>query len=137
MAATVSYRTEFECSYFQNLELHSHRYRIEVTVDGEQRRENNGKIIEFKYLAQLVNQVVFDKFFVFGTDVLPDERKVIDVMRSVGIKTWGCAYPLSVENFCKDIADRLQIVLTQSFPGVSVLEIKLRETNDSFATWSR
>ena len=137
MSATVSYRTEFECSYLQNLELHSHRYRIEVTVDGEQRSEDRGKIIEFSLLARMVKQIVFDGFFLFGTDVLPDERVVIDAMRQVGVKTWPCAYPLSVENFCSDIASRLQILLNIEATGVSVKEIKLRETNDSFATWTR
>lgn len=136
MGATVSYRTEFEASYLQNCELHSHRYRVEVTVDGPQRHENKGKVIEFKHLADYVNQVCYDGYFLYGTDVLPAERPVIDALNNAKVKTWPCSFPLSVENFCIDIADRLQLLLNRFDPGVRVLEVKLRETNDSFATWT-
>lgn len=135
MAATVSYRTEFEASYLQNCELHSHRYRIEVTVSGPQRQEDKGKVIEFSHLAMYVKQVIYDKSFIFGTDVLPEERPVIDALRAAGVKCWPCTFSLSVENFCTDIADRLQIIFNNFEPGVFVQEVKLRETNDSYATW--
>lgn len=136
MKATVTYRTEFEASYLQNSELHSHRYRVEVTVDGPQRHQDKGKVIEFKHLAQYVNQVVYDKYFLYGTDILPAERAVIDALKEAGVRCWPCTFPLSVENFCIDIADRLQIFLNKFEPGVRVSEVKLRETNDSFATWT-
>ena len=48
MNSTVSFRTEFESCYVQNEELHAHRYRIEVTVDGPQRYVDFGQIIDYK-----------------------------------------------------------------------------------------
>ena len=96
MGATVSYRTEFESSYLQNFELHSHRYRVEVTVDGPQRHQNKGKVIEFSHLAQYVNEVVYDKYFIYGTDILPDERPVVDALKAANVKCWPCAFSLSV-----------------------------------------
>lgn len=136
MGATVSYRTEFESSYLQNCQLHSHRYRVEVTVDGPQRHENKGKVIEFSHLAQYVNQICYGGYFLYGTDILPMERLVIDALKAADVHVWGLPFSLSVENFCIDIADRLQILLNKFEPGVRVLEVKLRETSDSFATWT-
>lgn len=136
MSATVSYRTEFESSYFQNLELHSHRYRVEVTVTGPQRQEDRGKVIEFKRLAHYVSEVVYDKSFLIGTDSLPEERFVVDAMREIGVKYTGFSFPLSVENFCIDIANKLQKLFDRYEPGVQIYEVKLRETNDSYATWT-
>lgn len=135
MIATVSYRTEFESSYLQTNELHSHRYRLEVTVDGPQRFEDHGRVIEFKQLAQYVKQISYDKQYLFGLNQTDNERSVMEAMRLAGVNIHLFTKELSVEMFAADIAERLQLILNTACPGVRVVEVKLRETNDSFATW--
>ncbi len=136
MSTTVSYRTEFESSYIQECELHSHRYRLEVTVDGPQRLKDHGRVIEFKDLARLVNQVTFDKMFLYSTKQSAQEKKVMEAINALGIPVYAFTCELSVESFCFKIARNLQSLLDEFEPGVRVIEVKLRETNDSFATWS-
>ena len=96
MNSTVSYRTEFESCYVQDEELHAHRYRIEVTVDGPQRYVDFGQMI-MRILKEQISHGAW-----FG--------------RSINVRSMQ--------------------VHGDHEPGVRVIEVKLRETNDSFATWS-
>lgn len=136
MSATVSYRTEFECSYIQEMELHSHRYRLEVTVDGPQRLEDFGRVIDFKTLARYVRQVTYDKCFLYSSNSSDLVRRVMEAVEACEVPVKSFVSDLSVEYFCSDIAQNLQGLLNKHEPGVRVIEVKLRETNDSFATWN-
>lgn len=136
MSTTVSYRTEFESCYIQRGELHAHRYRLEVTVDGPQRLEDYGRVIDFQKLASFVNRIKFDKTYLYSTHQTFQEKTLTDAMKGLEIPVLAFPGELSVEAFCAKIAEDLQDVLDQHTPGVRVIEVKLRETNDSFATWS-
>ena len=137
MRCTVSYRVEFESSYLLESELHSHRYRLEVTVDGPQRLNDHGAVIDFKTLANHVKSVYYDKQFIYGNSQTAEELCVVDLLRRIGVPLHYIDDSLSVENFCIDIATRLQARLDQYDPGVRLIDVKLRETNDSFASWTR
>lgn len=137
MACTVSYRVEFESSYLLEGELHSHRYRLEVTVDGPQRLYDHGAVIDFKTLANHVKHVYYDKQFIYGNHQTNEELGVVNLLHQIGVSVYHIDNSLSVENFCIDIATRLQARLDQYDPGVRLIEVKLRETNDSFASWTR
>ena len=57
-------------------------------------------------------------------------------MKAYGIGVWLFDEPISVELLCTSIRDRVQCILDAEQPGVRVIEVKLRETTESFATWS-
>ena len=136
MNSTVSYRTEFESCYVQDEELHAHRYRIEVTVDGPQRYVDFGQIIDYKLLGKYVREVCPAGNFLIGSDSTVEECAVADALKACGISISYRSHKLTIESLCESLADELQDILHRHEPGVRVIEVKLRETNDSFATWS-
>ena len=136
MSATVSYRYEFEAAYVQNKQLNAHRYRIEVTVDGPQRYMDHSQIIDYRTLAEYVRSVCPNNQFLLGSDSTLSERELADCMRKCGVSVSNRSHPLTIESFCESIANELQDILDRHDPGVRAIEIKLRETNDSFATWT-
>lgn len=135
MNATVSYRCEFEACYIQESELHAHRYRVEVTVDGPQRYQDYKQVIDYRTLAKFVHDVCPDKKYMVGANSTEEEFAVADAMKACGVAITYRPHPLTIESLCESLADELQDTLYRNEPGVRVVEIKLRETNDSFATW--
>ena len=138
---TVSYRTEFESCYVQSNELHAHRYRIELTVDGPQRYEDTGRVIDFSDLSRYLKAAVPDKKYLHHVSggLNNDSRcesNIASAMKAYGIGVWLFDEPISVELLCTSIRDRVQCILDAEQPGVRVIEVKLRETTESFATWS-
>lgn len=136
MAATVSYRCEFEACYIQDSELHAHRYKIEVTVDSPEMYKNMGQVIDYRALAELVKSVCPDKHFLIGTDSAQEEIAVAECMKTCGVPVNYRSHRLTIESFCESMACELQDLLNRHHPCVRVIEIKLRETNDSLATWT-
>lgn len=136
MSATVSYRYEFEAAYVQNKQLNAHRYRIEVTVDGPQRYQDYKQIIDYRTLAEYVRSVCPSDHFLLGFDSTMSENELAECMKRCGVKVSVRSHPLTIESFCESIANELQDILNRHEPGVRVIEVKLRETNDSFATWT-
>lgn len=136
MNPTVSYRCEFESCYIQKAELHAHRYRIEVTVDGIDRYMQSGQIIDYRNLAKYVKQVCPDSTFLVGDDSTPEERGAAMCLKGCGVPVMERQHILTIESFCESLASELQDLLDRHEHGVRVIEVKLRETNDSFATWN-
>ena len=136
MNATVSYRCEFESCYVQFGELHAHRYRIEVTVDGPQRYQDFGQVIDYRDLARYVKEICPNGQFLVGTDSTKSEQHVADSLEACGVPISHRSHRLSIESLCESLSNELQDILNRHEPGVRVTEVKLRETNDSFATWS-
>lgn len=137
MGATVSYRTEFEAAYIQNSELNAHRYKLEVTVGGDDRYASKQQVLDYKVLGEYVRRIVPDKHWLVSSDQSEKEKSVADMMRSFGIHVVTFPYPLCIERLCEGIAFELQDIFDRHEPGVHVTEVRLRETADSFATWSR
>lgn len=135
MSATVSYRCEFESCYIQNSELHAHRYKLEVTVDGPSRYKNEGQVIDYKVLAKHVKSICPDKSFLIGTDSAQEEIAVAECMKVCGVPVTIRSHKLTIESLCESLACELQDLLNRHEPCVRVIEVKLRETNDSLATW--
>ena len=136
MAATVSYRCEFEACYVQNSELHAHRYKIEVTVGSVTNYAATGQIIDYRVLAGFVKSICPDQQFLLGKDATPEETAVGMCLKACGVSVMHRSHTLSIESFCESLAAELQDILDRHEYGVQVIELKLRETNDSYATWS-
>ena len=137
----VTQRLEFECCYISNRKLNAHRYRIEVTVSGEDRYLEDGVVIEFTKFREYIQHVVpAGKFVVgkFGYSGESEELAVRDVSRAMancGILTQEYA-EASCERMCEEIAHQLQQEFYIAEPGLIVEEVKLREDSQSFAVWT-
>lgn len=135
MNAIVSYRCEFESCYIQNSELHAHRYKLEVSVDSPERYKNYGKVIDYKVLAKHVRSICPDGSFLIGSDSTDQEKLVAECIKTCGVNVTYRPHVLTIESLCESLACELQDILNRHEPCVRVIEVKLRETNDSFATW--
>lgn len=139
----VSQRGEFECAYVMSIDnspsiLHAHHYRVEVAVSGDQRLSDYGIVIEFDEFKRYIQDVLPDNAFLFNQCAgSTDPGNIIaSKLQEMGIKTVPCLFNPSAENLAEFIAVQLQFILDRQAPGVTVVEVKLRETANSFATWS-
>ena len=136
MDIEVTKRIEFSCCYIQNHQIESHHCKLEVTVSGPQRFQDFGRIITYEDLQRLLRKVVPDKSFLFKVD---DEAssQVADAFTSAGCKTQSYNFDISAENLCKYFAETLQEVLNIVEPGIVIHNMKFREDNNSYVSWSQ
>lgn len=135
MAAQVTQVCEFECCYVVDKQLNAHRYKVEVTVDGPQREEDLGYVIEFSKLSEYLRSILPDKRFIFETVSQNIGREIAFTMGQRGIAIQGYSFILSAENILTGIVQDLQSVLDIKEPGVRVVSAKLRENTSSYVTW--
>lgn len=135
----VSTRIEFSCCYiYQESEapsLNSHRYKFEATVEGLQKYEDSGRIIDFQDLTQVCKWSVPDKAFVYNDDRNSLSFEIANTLRSHGLRCVGYPFEFSTEQFINAISLKL-ISLLAMIPGVRLLETKLREDSNSFVSWT-
>lgn len=136
MRATVSCRAEFESAYIRDNELNAHRYKVEVSVDGQDLYNETGQVIDYRTLLNYVKSIVPDRCYLVSSSSNQHELEAASAIRDCGVPVHTVPYYLSIERICQGLADELQDVLSRHYPGVRVTEVKLRETNDCFATWS-
>lgn len=147
----VTQRNEFECSYLmKDNTFRSVHYRVEVTVEGNQHWIDEGMVIEFTHLSEIVKSVLPDRCFVYqnapgdsslsgsnitGSPTYTTEMRLAGYMQMLEIRTAAYPFVISAENLCRAIGERVQDKLNLIEPGVTVVGVKLRETTDSFASW--
>lgn len=132
----VTKRIEFECCYIQNHQIEAHRCKLEVTVDGPQRFEDFGRVITYENLQKYLNVIVPDKTFLYQWH----DEKSIAVARAfvdAGCRTLPFEFEISAENLCDYFVKFLQDILDVKEPGITVLEMKFREDNNSYVSWKR
>ena len=136
MDIEVTKRIEFSCCYIQNHQIESHHCKLEVTVSGPQRFHDFGRIITYEDLQRLLRKIVPDKTFLFSlTDELGSQ--VADAFVSAGCKTKSYDFDISAENLCKHFAETLQEILNLVEPGIIIHNMKFREDNNSYVSWSK
>lgn len=140
----VTQRSDFECCYIMKmhdeLQIHSHHYKIEISVSGDQRMEDNGVILEFSQFKSILDSVLPDHMFIFNSDSNSnciEEVNVANAMVCNRIPVKELEFSPSAENLVNYIVNEFQWKLNTIFPGVVVVDAKLRESNDSFAQWSK
>ena len=136
MTMEVTQRVEFECCYIFNGEIESHRCKMEVTVEGPQRYQDHGVVITYDSLRKYMLSVVPNKSFLYSIEDV-DGVRVNKAFTDAGCRTQGYNFPLSSENLCKHFAETLQALFDTAEPGIVILNMKLREDNNSFVSWSR
>lgn len=126
----------FSCCYLVGTELHSYRYRVHATVECPQRFQDIGYVLEFTEFKNYLKLSVPDKSFLWSNRNIVS-MEIAKVMDENSVKNRACNYDISAEKLCEDIATKLQEILDFNEPGVRVTEIKLYETSESCAIWSR
>lgn len=138
MDMQVTQRVEFECCYLQPDRLNAHRYKVEATVFAPQRYHDTGQVIEFSELRRIMRTCVPDNAFVYcAGDTGGISSDIAVVLKRANYPTWCLSTLVTAESLCEHIATTLQDRLTFEYPGVTVQEVKLRETTDSFVVWRR
>lgn len=138
---TVTQRASFEACYLMEaskqlgLQLHGHNYKVEVTVSGNQRMTDLGFIIEFSELKKLLMSVLPDHKFLAWPDKL--SNAVANTISEYPNIFEYIDYPPTAENLITHIVENLQQKLNKQYPGVTIVNAKIRENNDSFAEWTK
>lgn len=132
----VTKRVEFECCYICDRHIEAHHCKLEVTVEGPQRFNDFGRVIKYEDLTRYMKYVVPDKSFIF-CDTDPDGVLVSKAFIDVGCTALGYEFEISAENLCKHFADTLQDLFDKKEPGIQIIDLKLREDNNSFVSWKR
>ena len=135
LASQVTQSCEFECCYLIDKSLNAHRYRLEVTVEGPQREEDYGYVMEFSKLHNYIKSVVPDGMFIFDTSSSNVGRDVAFILGQRGIPVKGLPFALCAESICNYISTSLQSILDHKEPGVNIVVSKLRENSTSYVSW--
>jgi len=111
--------------------IHGHEYSLQVTVAGN--HDNDGMVIDFKKLKELVQERVLDEYD--HSLILKDTEKSRNVADSLKAG-WGNVHIVpfqpSSENIVLDMVRRLD----SAFPdGVSLFSLRLCETGSSWVEW--
>ena len=117
--------------------IHGHSYRLEVTVTGpvitDKHHPKCGMIIDFGDLKQMVQTAVlntFDHALVLNSDAGADLQSVPKIFGNIIFVD----YQPTNENLLVDFAKRIESALPSS---VSLVKLRMYETNTSFAEWTK
>lgn len=132
----VTKRIEFECCYIYNQQIEAHHCKLEVTVEGPQRFNDQGRVIAYEDLTRYMKTVVPHKSFLYWDKDI-DSINVSRAFAEAGCRVEQYNFPISAENMCKNFADKLQQIFDIKEPGISIIDLKFREDNNSFVSWKR
>ena len=141
----VTQRIEFSCSYlvFKSGEekLNSCRYVFEATVESSRRYQEDGRIISFDDLKELMNKYSLNGKFIcrrkdsnakhFGT--------LINCFLSlhVPVHQLNCESEISAEKILEYLSLKLDEDISIKYNGIATLkQTRLRENSNSYVTWS-
>lgn len=141
----ITRREEFEMSHVLDGynggcgNSHGHSYAIEVTVEGPRHQDNFGMVMDFKELKQAIQAVVPDHHFSVNTncEVGGYEYALWQVNKEFNKATREFDCVTSAENMVCIFAEQIDnYIKTQlNHTDVDVVEVKLWETSNSYATW--
>lgn len=141
----VSKRLEFSCAYVYkrdseafSFRLEAHNYKFEATVSksdiNDPKYLESHKVLDFEDLTRAMKNSVPDGSFVYEIDD-PHQRNLAKSFESnFLIPTFDMPCPISAESLLNTISLMLEEELKQ-YPGVVLVETKLRENASSFVSW--
>lgn len=116
--------------------LHGHTYKIEVTVEGPQ-TEPWGMVMDFGDLKKAIKENVPDHMFVHSVveDTVSDD--IADVLDKHNIEHKPVPYMTTAENMVGYYAQAIDDYIKNElgYKSVDVVEVRLWETTNSYATW--
>ena len=117
--------------------VHGHSYKLAVTVKGQPINDpshvKNGMVIDFGDLKKIVREEVvypFDHATVLNTST--PHKDLADEMEKRGHKVLRVTYQPTSEMMVIDFAQKIQKRLPKN---ITLVALKLRETETSFAEW--
>lgn len=119
--------------------LHGHSYKIEVTLEGPQNKPFD-MVMDFKDLKKAIKEIVPDHRFVFnGANPSEVEKDLVAVLDKYGLKYVAYPFDTTAENMVGYFAEMIEsyIINELGIKDVKVVEVKLWETSNSYATWKR
>ena len=129
-------RSHFECCYLMLEQgyrvLHAYDYKVEVTV-----RSMDKSLLLFKDLKQIIDSCIpHNSFLYFNSDTTG--RSIGEYLHQLGIssKSYNCQINAEnlVDSIAYDIKKSIDNVYNRTHVDVELLEVKLRETADSFVS---
>lgn len=136
----VSQRVEFSCCYVvvesSGVMLNSHQYKFEATayVDSYDPAKNF-RVLSFEDFKDLCLQCVPNGMFIYNKLDL-GQYVIARSFKDYGVDVLEFDSPISAERICHYISSILLAKLTKAFPSVNLKETKLRETANSYVTWT-
>lgn len=116
--------------------LHGHTYKIEVTVEGPQ-KEPWGMVMDFGDLKKAIKESTPDHKFVYCTEGDQLSADISKVLVQHNIDHLAMPFMTTAENmvgyYAQCIDDYIKNEL--GYKDVDVVEVKLWETTNSYATW--
>ncbi|NOX37071.1 MAG: 6-carboxytetrahydropterin synthase [Calditrichaeota bacterium] len=122
----MGHRIPYHQSGCQN--FHGHSYKMIVEVEGE--IQDNGMVIDFFDLRDLIQPIVDEMDHAFMCS--QDDELARDFLKQSGLKVCFVDFHSTVENIAHYFAQRIRPVL-ETFPNLHVLRILLYETPEEFA----
>ena len=116
--------------------LHGHTYKIEVTVEGPQNSNYFDMVMDFSNLKQAIKANVPDHRFIYKIgDKIGEE--IAEVLSKNNIEYVGYSFQTTAENMVSWFARTINFYIQhdQHNEDVEVVEVKLWETTNSYATW--
>ncbi|MBI2417316.1 MAG: 6-carboxytetrahydropterin synthase [Ignavibacteriales bacterium] len=106
--------------------LHGHSYKAIVAFEGK--LDDNGMLIDFYDVKQIVNPVIesLDHAFV----VHKDDTEVLEYLTKLGSKTVVLDFHSTAENLCIYLLGKIKDKLTSN---ISTISVRLYETDDAYA----
>lgn len=140
----VTQRDEFECTYLMPLDdeghavLRAHRYRVEFTVASKSTlTDGQDVLIDFDKLSNYIKYILPNRSFLYNRSAYGTsaENSIAAEYAKYKIPVVGYMFTPSAENLADHFARKLQEVFDSRFENIEVVEVKLRESTHSYATW--
>lgn len=138
----VTKRLEFSCAYIykkgNTFKLEAHNYKLEATVSksdiNDPKYIESHKVLDFEDLTKAMKSSVPDASFVYELDDPHQVSLAKSFESDFLIPTFDMPCPISAESLLNTISLMLEEEL-KPYPGVVLVETKLRENASSFVSW--
>lgn len=124
--------------------LHGHSYKLELTIscpEDVRNRRRFGFVLDFKHLDNLIKNNIPDHMFMYNKNspTTSVEYQIATLLKNNNLRVWEFDNAPSAENMCKELAINFQRIFDENYLDLklNVVELKLWETANSFATWRK
>lgn len=113
--------------------LHGHTYKLEVSVQSESSNKM-GMVVDYNILKPIVKKVAdsYDHAYLCGSE---DPKELVDTLLFLGYKIKYVNGWSSTENLARQIGRELREVLSETREDCKLLEVKLSETDSTYARY--
>lgn len=137
---TLSQRASFSCCYIMDGVLNPHDYKVEATIQSSDAEDTRDVILDFDRFKTLLKSVLPNRAFLTSDIVKVNvqlENDLCNTLKCMRIPVVKYSFEICTETLCAALAQALQAELTRGRTHTEVIEFKLRESNDAYATWTK